>query len=101
MTEAGEMAPFKKRLYDEFEEHAHKVLGVSCDIVRELSGGCGQNIDADFEAAYAFAMAAYMRQEMSYVLCVLEQVYHETEIGRELTKDERLARYASLDIGLN
>ena len=42
-----------------------------------------------------------MRQEMSYVLCVLEQVYHETEIGRELTNDERLARYARWDIGLN
>ena len=49
MTEAGEMDPFKKRLYDEFEEHAHKVLGVSCDIVRELSGGRGQNIDADLK----------------------------------------------------
>ena len=45
--------------------------------------------------------AQVMRQEMSYVLCSLEQVYHEIEIGRELTKDERLARYAGWNIGLN
>ena len=101
MTEANKMDPFKKRLYDEFEDHAYTVLGVSGDRVREVLGERGHNIDADFEAAYEFAGAAFMRQKMSHILCSLELVYYETEIGRQLTEDERLERYTNWDIGLN
>ena len=101
MTEASKMNRFKKRLYDEFEQHAYKVLGVSGDRVREVLGERGHDIDADFEAAYEFAGAAFMRQKMSHILCSLELVYYETEIGRQLTEDERLERYTNWDIGLN
>ena len=101
MTEASKMNPFKKRLYDEFEEHAYKVLGVSGDRVREVLGARGHHIEADFEAAYEFAGAAFMRQEMSHILCSLELVYYETKIGWELTKDEKLQRYTNWDVGLN
>ena len=76
-------------------------MGVSGDRVREVLGERGQNLDAEFEAAYEFAEAAFMRQKMSHVLCVLELVYHETEIGRELTKDEKLQRFTNWNIGLN
>ena len=48
-----------------------------------------------------FAGAAFMRQKMSHILCSLELVYYETEIGRQLTEDERLERYTNWDIGLN
>ena len=86
MTEASKMNRFKKRLYDEFEDHAYKVLGVSGDRVREVLGERGHDIDADFEAAYEFAVAAFMRQKMSHILCSLELVYYETKIGLELTE---------------
>ena len=101
MTEASKMNPFKKRLYDEFEDDAYKVLGVSGERVREVLGERGHDIDAEFEAAYEFAGAAFMRQKMSHILCSLELVYYETEIGRQLTEDERLERYTNWDIGLN
>ena len=101
MIEANRMDLFKKRLYDEFEDHACKVLGVCGDKVREVLGERGHDIDADFEAAYEFAGAAFMRQKMSHILCSLELVYYETEIGRQLTEDERLERYTNWDIGLN
>ena len=101
MNETSKMDPFKKRLYDEFEDHAYKVLGVSGDRVREVLGERGHDIDADFEAAYEFAGAAFMRQKMSHILCSLELVYYETEIGRQLSEDERLERYTNWDIGLN
>ena len=101
MTEANKIDLFKKRLYDEFEDHACKVLGVCGDKVREVLGERGHDIDADFEAAYEFAGAAFMRQKMSHILCSLELVYYETEIGRQLTQDERLERYTNWDIGLN
>jgi len=35
MTEANEMSPFKKRVYDEFEANCQHVLGVSRDIGRK------------------------------------------------------------------
>ena len=31
----------------------------------------------------------------------LEQFYHETKIGRELTDDEQLERFTNWDVGLN
>ena len=38
---------------------------------------------------------------MSWRLCALEQVYHETKIGRELTDDEQLEGFTNWDVGLN
>ena len=66
MTKASEISPFRKRLYDKFEDHAHKVLGVSGDSVRGSSGEHGHDVDADFEAAYEFARAASKRQNELY-----------------------------------
>ena len=95
------MDPFKKRVYDEFEANCQHVLGVSGDRVREVLLERGHDIFEEFEAAYEFAGAAFMRQSMSWRLCALEQVYHETKIGRELTDDEQLERFTNWDVGLN
>ena len=92
---------FKQKLYDEFEQNSFKVLGVPGDRVREVLGARGENIDADFEAAWEYGGASYMRISMSMVLATLELVYYQTEIDRELTEDERVERYESFDIGLN
>ena len=78
MTEASKMNPFKKRLNDDFEYHAYQVLSVSGDRVREVLSERGHDIDADFEAAYEFAGAAFMCQKMRHILCSLELVYYET-----------------------
>ena len=43
MNETSKMDPFKKRLYDEFEDHAYKILGVSGDRVREVLGERGHS----------------------------------------------------------
>ena len=43
MNETSKMDPFKKRLYDEFEDHAYKVLGVSGDRVWEILGERGHS----------------------------------------------------------
>ena len=101
MTEASEMNPFKKRIYSEFEANCQHVLGVSSAKVREVLLDRGHDIFQEFEAAYEFAGAAFMRQSMSWRLCMLEQVYHETEIGRELTEDEQLERYTAWNVGLD
>ena len=101
MNEASKMDPFKKRVYDEFEANCQHVLGVSGDRVREVLLERGHDIFEEFEAAYEFAGAAFMRQSMSWRLCALEQVYHETKIGRELTDDEQLERFTNWDVGLN
>ena len=101
MTEVSEMGPFKKRIYDEFEANCQHVLGVSSDRVRDVLLDRGHDNFEEFEAAYEFAGAAFMRQSMSWRLCALEQVYHETKIGRELTDDEQLERFTNWDVGLN
>ena len=101
MTEVSEMDPFKKRVYDEFEAHCQHVLSVSSGRVREVLLERGHDIFEEFEAAYEFAGAAFMRQSMSWRLCALEQVYHETKIGRKLTDDEQLERFTNWDVGLN
>ena len=101
MIEVSEMGPFKKRIYDEFEANCQHVLGVSGDRVREVLLERGHDIFEEFEVAYEFAGAAFMRQSMSWRLCALEQVYHETKIGRELTDDEQLERFTNWDVGLN
>ena len=36
-----------------------------------------------------------------YSLFYSQQIFQETEIGRQLTEDERLERYTNWDIGLN
>ena len=38
----------------------------------------GHDIFEEFEAAYEFAGAAFMRQSDELALCALEQVYHGT-----------------------
>ena len=101
MIEASKMDPFKKRVYDEFEANCQHVLGVSGDRVREVLLERGHDIFDEFEVAYEFAGAAFMRQSMSWRLCALEQVYHETKIGQELTDDEQLERFTSWNVGLN
>ena len=61
----------------------------------------GRDIFQEFEAAYKFAGTPFMRQSMSFHLCMLEQVYHETEIGQEPNDDEQLERYTNWNIGHN
>ena len=82
MTEASKMDPFKKRVYDEFEANCQHVLGVSGGRVREVLFERGHDIFEEFEAAYEFAGAAFMRQRMSFCLCTQEKVYNKTKIGR-------------------
>ena len=101
MNETSRMNPFKKRLYDEFEANCQHVLGVTSDRVREVLLERGHDIFEEFEVAYEFAGAAFMRQSMSWRLCALEQVYYETKIGRELTDDDQLERFTNWDVGLN
>ena len=101
MIEASKMDPFKKCVYDEFEGNCQHVLGVSGDRVREVLLKRGHDIFEEFEAAFEFAGAAFMRQSMSWRLCALELVYYETKIGRELTDEEQLERFTNWDVGLN
>ena len=42
-----------------------------------------------------------MNSVTNWRLCALEQVYHETKIGRELTDDEQTERFTNWDVGLN
>ena len=93
--------PFKEKLYEEFEANSYKLLGVPGNRVREVLAEHGEDIDADFEAAWDFGGAAFMRQCMSLTLCRLEQVYHERDLGRHLTQDEADRRYAAWNVGLD
>ena len=95
------MNQFKEKLYEEFEANSYKLMGVSGNRVREVLAEHGEDIDADFEAAWDFGGAAFMRQCMSLTLCRLEQVYHERDSGRHLTEDEADERYTAWDIGLD
>ena len=93
--------PFKEKLYEEFEANSYKLLGVPGNRVREVLSDKGEDIDAEFEAAWDFGGAAFMRQCMSLTLCRLEQIYHERDLGRHLTQDEADERYTAWDIGLD
>jgi glutathione peroxidase-family protein len=93
--------PFKQKLYDEFEQNSFKILGVPTDRVREVLSEHGEDIDAEFDAAWDFGGANFMRLTMSFKLAALETLYHEIETGVELTSEEQLLRFKSLDIGLN
>ena len=95
------MNQFKKKLYEEFEANSYKLLGVPGNRVREVLSDKGEDIDAEFEAAWDFGGAAFMRQCMSLTLCRLEQIYHERDLGRHLTQDEADARYTAWDIGID
>ena len=95
------MNQFKEKLYEEFEANSHKLLGVPGNRVREVLSDKGEDIDAEFEAAWDFGGAAFMRQCMSLTLCRLEQIYHERDLGRHLTQDEADERYTAWDIGLD
>ena len=92
---------FKQKLYDEFEQNSYKVLGVPTDRIREVLGEHGEDIDADFDAAWDFGGANFMRLTMNYKLAALETLYHEIETGVELTAEEQLLRFKNLDIRLN
>lgn len=92
--------PFKQKLYDEFEQNSFKILGVPADRVREVLGARDENIDEMIESAWEFGGAQFARTTFNMVLATLNLVYHETEIGRELTDDEKIARYESFDVGL-
>ena len=93
--------PFKEKLYEEFESNSYKLLGVPGNRVRKVLSDKGEDIDAEFEAAWDFGGAAFMRQCMSLTLCRLEQIYHERALGRHLTQDEADERYTSWNIGLD
>ena len=92
--------PFKQKLYDEFEQNSFKILGVPADRVREVLGARDENIDEMIESAWEFGGAQFARTTFNMVLATLNLVYHETEIGRELNDDEKIARYESFDVGL-
>lgn len=93
--------PFKRNLYSEFESNCFKLLGVPSSRVREVFADRDTDINAKFEAAWDFGGAPFMRQEMSMTIAILELVYHQTEIDRELTDEERTERYVSWNIGLD
>ena len=95
------MDPFKEKLYEEFEANSYKLMGVPGNRVREVLAKYGEDIDAEFEAAWDFGGAAFMRQCMSLTLCRLEQIYHERDLGRHLTQEEADERYTAWDIGLD
>jgi hypothetical protein len=95
------MSQFKEKLYEEFEANSYKLMGVPGNSVREVLAKYGEDIDAEFEAAWDFGGAAFMRQCMSLTLCRLEQIYHERDLGRYLNQDEADERYTAWDIGLD
>ena len=95
------MNQFKEKLYEEFEANSYKLMGVPGNSVREVLAKYGEDIDAEFEAAWDFGGAAFMRQCMSLTLRRLEQIYHERDLGKHLTQDEADERYTAWDIGLD
>ena len=92
---------FKQKLYDEFEQNSYKVLGVPTDRIREVLGEHGEDIDAEFDAAWNFGGASFMRLTMNFKLAALETLYHEIKTGVELTAEEQRFRFESLGLGLN
>ena len=92
---------FKQKLYDEFEQNSFKVLGVPTDRIREVLSQHGEDIDAEFDAAWNFGGVSFMRLSMNFKLAALESLYHEIGTGIELTTEERRSRFKSLGIGLN
>ncbi len=95
------MNKFKRKLYAEFESNCFKIFGVPGARVREVLSERGDNLFEKYEEAWVYGGALFMRQTMAFTILSLEAVYHETEIGRELTEEERNDRFESFDIGMN
>ena len=95
------MDKFKRRLYAEFESNCFKIFGVPGARVREVLSERGDDLFKMYEEAWDYGGAVFMRQTMAFTILSLEAVYHETEIGRELTVEERNDRFDSFDIGMN
>lgn len=93
--------PFKQKLYEEFEQNSLRLLGVPTDRIREVLSQHGEDIDAEFGAAWDFGGASFMRLAMNYKLAALETLYHEIKTGVELTGEEQRFRFESLGLGLN
>ena len=52
------MKQFKEKLYEEFEANSFKLLGAPGNRVREVLSDKGEDIDAEFEAAWDFSGTA-------------------------------------------
>ena len=95
------MDKFKRKLYAEFESNCFKIFGVPGARVREVLSERGDDLFKMYEEAWDYGGAVFMRQTMAFTILSLEAIYHETEIGRELTVEERNDRFESFDIGMN
>ena len=95
------MNKFKRKLYAEFESNCFKIFGVPGARVREVLSERGDDLFEKYEEAWTYGGAVFMRQTMAFTILTLEAVYYETEIGRELSEEERNARFKSFDIGMD
>ena len=95
------MDKFKRKLYAEFESNCFKIFGVPGARVREVLSERGDDLFEMYEEAWDYGGAILMRQTMAFTILSPEAIYHETEIGRELTVEERNDRFESFDIGMN
>ena len=95
------MDKFKRKLYAEFESNCFKIFGVPGARVREVLSERGDDLFEMYEEAWDYGGAVFMRQTMAFTILSLEAIYHETEIGRELTVEERNDRFESFDVGMN
>ena len=95
------MDKFKSKLYAEFESNCFKIFGVPGARVREVLSERGDDLFEMYEEAWDYGGALFMRQTMALTILSLEAVYHETEIGRDLTVEERDDRFESFDTAMN
>ena len=95
------MDKFKRKLYAEFESNCFKIFGVPGARVREVLSERGDDLFEMYEEAWDYGGAVFMRQTMAFTILSLEAIYHETEIGRELTVEERNDRFESFDTAMN
>ena len=95
------MNKFKAKLYAEFESNCFKIFGVPGARVREILTFPGEDLFEMYEEAWNYGGAVFMRQTMAFTILSLEAIYHETEIGRDLTIEERAGRFESFDIGMD
>ena len=95
------MDKFKAKLYAEFERNCFHIFGVPGARVREVLSDREDDLFQMYQEAWEYGGAVYMRQTMAFTILSLEAVYHETEIGRELTEEERNQRFESFDIGMD
>ena len=92
---------FKAKLYAEFERNCFDIFGMPGARIREILSNCGEDLFEMYEEAWDFGGAVFMRQTMAMTVLTLEAVYYETEIGKQLSDEERVERYESFDIGLD